>query len=240
MQAEKPRAQIGNGPVRELWRRAPAFRGLVYVAVSVSFAGVIALSVDREHSVTLVSSSHEAAQVAPQPIQSGTPVTQQEALPVPQQAVQGRESERVPLAVQKPMVAAQSGPSAADEDAERARCHPHLIPISASMPQIDVSQMADPSIGHIKVHFWVNGAGLVTREALTATSYATAAERQAELDFTKGLTFTVPNTAECRVREMELIGDYFEMKNSAGQWVTYVKLYPRLSFDTDGVVRSRE
>src|SRR5271154_4446812 len=194
MQAEKPRAQVGNGSVRELWRRAPVFRGLVYVAASISIAAV--------------SGSREAGQVAPQPNQSVTPVTQPEALPVPQQAVQGREPEPLPLAVQKPMAAAQPGPSVAEEDAQRARCHPHLIPISAAMPQIDVSQMADPSIGHIKVHFWVSGAGLVTREVLTATTYATAAERQAELDFTKGLTFTVPNTAECRVREMELIGDY--------------------------------
>jgi hypothetical protein len=50
----------------------------------------------------------------------------------------------------------------------------------------------------------------------------------------------VPKTAECRIREMELIGDYFEMRNAAGQWATYVRLYPRLSFDTDGIVRSRE
>ena len=99
--------------------------------------------------------------------------------------------------------------------------------------------MADTSLGHIKVHFWVNGAGLVTRQVLTATSYAPPAERQAHLDFTKGLTFTVPNTAEYRVRELELIGDFFEM-NAEGRWSTFVRLYPQLSFDADGAMRSRE
>jgi hypothetical protein len=38
---------------------------------------------------------------------------------------------------------------------------------------LDVSQIADTSLGHIKVHFCVNGAGLLTRQVLTATSYAT-------------------------------------------------------------------
>jgi hypothetical protein len=100
--------------------------------------------------------------------------------------------------------------------------------------------MADTSLGHIKVHLWVNGAGLVTPQVLTATSDAAPAERQAQLDFTKGLTFTVPNTAGCRVRELELIGDFFEMRNAEGRWSTFVRLYPRLSFDADGVARSRE
>lgn len=111
---------------------------------------------------------------------------------------------------------------------------------ASSRASLDVSQMADTSLGRIKVHFWVNNSGLVTRQVLTATSYATPAERQAELDFTKGLTFTVPNTAVCRVREMTLIGDFFAMRNAEGPWSTFVGLYPRLSYDSDGVVRSRE
>jgi hypothetical protein len=159
---------------------------------------------------------------------------------MPQPVAPSRNSEPAPLLDQTPAVVAQVADPRAAEDAQLARCHPHLIQRSTAMPQVDVSQMADPGLGHIKVHFWVNGAGLVTREVLTAATYATDAERQAELNFTKDLTFTVPNTAESRVRQMELVGDFFEMKGSTGQWDTFVRLYPRLSFDTDGVVRSRE
>lgn len=239
MQAEKPQAQAVNGSVGELWRRAPAFRRLVYLAATASLAGAIAFSLNSGSATTLEASRGEPAKAEPRPVVP-TSSASQEALPLPQKTAQSYASEPIPLPIPKPGVADQGAAFAGDEDAQRARCHPHLIPGSAAMPQIDVSQMPDPSLGHIKVHFWVNGAGLVSREVLTATTYATAAERQAELEFTKGLTFTVPNTAECRVREMELIGDFFEMRNAAGQWATFVKLYPRLSFDTDGVVRSRE
>jgi hypothetical protein len=66
------------------------------------------------------------------------------------------------------------------------------------------------------------------------------AEQEAEPAYTKTLTFSVPQTNECRLREMELIGDYFEMKSNSGKWATFVKLYPRLSFDSDGKVLSRD
>lgn len=238
MQRQDPQAQLQSDSVSELWRRAPAFRGLVYLAASISLVGAIALSLDYGSEGTAALSSPEALKSARQP---GTTVTSKpQALPMPQPAVQSNKSEPASLPDQSPAVVAQVSASGAEEDAQLARCHPHLMPGSAAMPQIDVSRMADPSLGHIKVHFWVNGAGLVTREVLTATTYATTEERQAELNFTKGLTFTVPNTAACRVREMELVGDFFEMKGSTGQWATFVRLYPRLSFDTDGVVRSRE
>jgi len=82
--------------------------------------------------------------------------------------------------------------------------------------------------------------GIVTREVLTGSTYGTAAEQQAEMAYTKGLTFSLPNTVECRIREVGLVGDYFEMKGSSGSWATFVKLYPRLSFDTDGHIIRRD
>jgi hypothetical protein len=115
-----------------------------------------------------------------------------------------------------------------------------LLSGPATLPQIDVSQMPDPGAGHLKVHFWVNGGGLVTRELLTSGNFATPEERQAELAYTNGLIFRVPDTTECSSREMELVGDYFEMKGVTEQWATYVKLYPRLTLGNNGVVQSRD
>jgi hypothetical protein len=127
-----------------------------------------------------------------------------------------------------------------EEEEAEARCHPHLLNAPASMPQINVGQSTEPSIDHMKIHFWVNGAGRVVREMLTATNFATAAEQQMELEYTRQLTFTVPNTPECASREIELVGDFFENRESSGQWATYVRLYPRFSFTGEGVVASRD
>jgi hypothetical protein len=222
-----------------LWKRAPAFRRVVYLAGVASLAGVIAFSLNQTktapepHQVTTIASTVARASNRGEPIKA---VAQTGA------AVTEHVSDGEAAAIQKPVVdrSEVALDAVAQESARLARCHPHLIPGSAPMPQIDVSKMPDPSIGHIKVHFWVDGRGAVTREVLTGTSYATPAELQAELGFTKTLTFKVPDTVECRTREMELVGDYFEMKGTSGNWATFVKLYPRLSFDSDGVVQSRD
>jgi hypothetical protein len=124
-----------------------------------------------------------------------------------------------------------------DSDEAQARCHPHLLRSVVPMPQIDVSGLADPSIGHIKIHFWVNGAGVVTRDQLTSATFGTPAERQAEVGYLKTLTFSVPKTPECRDREMELIGDVFVSRGATAEWVTLVRLYPRNVFVAPGALR---
>jgi hypothetical protein len=129
---------------------------------------------------------------------------------------------------------------AREEEEAEARCHPHLLHTPARMPQIDVSQMSEPSIGHVKFHFWVNGAGLVSRELLTAANYGTLQEQQAEMGYAKEMTFTVPNTPECSAREIELIGDFFESREPTGNWATFVRLYPRFSFTGDGALSPRD
>ena len=102
------------------------------------------------------------------------------------------------------------------------------------MPQIDVAQIPAPNLGHIKLHLWVNGAGFVTRELVTAATFGTPAELQAETAFAKELTFVLPDTKECRSREVEVIGDFSERREASGQWATYVRLYPRLIFNNTG------
>jgi hypothetical protein len=129
------------------------------------------------------------------------------------------------------------GSASAEDEQTEAICHPHLLRAPASMPQIDVAKMPEPNLGHIKVHFWVNGAGMVTREVLTAATFGTVAEQQAETGYTRELTFALPNTKECQGREVEVIGDFFERRDPGGQWATYVRLYPRFTFDNTGVLR---
>jgi hypothetical protein len=226
-------------PIAQLWRRAPAFRRMTYLAGAVSVMGVLALAFNQTDTVRSSPPAHVAATPA-QVVPASTGPT---VAPTPQSLSQ-RADPGVPAPTGAPtpeIPVNQSATIAAnEEDSQLARCHPHLLPGGGAMPQIDVSQMADPSIGHLKVHFWVNGAGMVTREVLAASNYALPAEQEAELAFTKSLTFSVPQTSECRLREVELIGDFFEMKGSSGKWATFVKLYPRLSFDADGKVLSRD
>ena len=108
------------------------------------------------------------------------------------------------------------------------------------MPQIDATTVANPNLGHIKVHFWVDGAGTVTRELVTQGTLGTPAEQQAEAAYAKGLSFSLPNTPECRTREVEVIGDFFEQRDRTGQWATYLRLYPRFSFGNTGALLRRD
>jgi hypothetical protein len=226
-------------PIAQLWRRAPAFRRITYLAGSASIVGVLALAFNQTDTVR----PSLPAPVAAISAQTVPPSVSPAALPAPQPMSQKTNpGVPAPTGLPAPVVPANQPTTLAgnDEDSQLARCHPHLLPGGGTMPQIDVSQMADPGTGHLKVHFWVNGAGAVTREVLTASNFALPAEQEAELAFTKSLAFSVPQTSECRLREMELIGDYFEMKSNSGKWATMVKLYPRLSFDADGRVLSRD
>jgi hypothetical protein len=209
-----------------LWTRAPGFRRITYLAAASSLIAGWAFVFNQSVAVP------EAAKSAAPSVQVEPAVKATQANP----HAPGMQPQTRPDPAPQPVVAAQ----AKDEDEILARCHPHLIPVRNPVPQIDVSGIQDPSLGHLKVHFWVNGAGVVTREALTGATYSTVQEQQAELAFTKGLTFTVPQTAECRVREIEVIGDYYEMKEEGGKWGTIVKMYPRLSFSPDGALQMRD
>ncbi len=141
-----------------------------------------------------------------------------------------------------PVVAAtpKTDATASDEQQAEAACHPHLVYSPDASPQIDTINLPEPNLAHIKVHFWVNGSGVVVREKLVSAAMGSPAEQQAELAFMRQLIFSVPDIADCRRREIELVGDVFETRNKSGAWTTYVRLYPRLSFDARGIVRSAD
>jgi hypothetical protein len=118
-------------------------------------------------------------------------------------------------------------------------CHPHLTSAPV-LPQIDVANIPQPNLGHLKMSLWVNGSGVVTRESVTEAGLGSAAEQSAEAAFARQLTFSLPNTADCRAREVEVIGDFFEQRTPAGQWTTLVRLYPRLTFGRSGTLQRAE
>jgi hypothetical protein len=117
-----------------------------------------------------------------------------------------------------------------------AECHPHLSPNTTSVPNIDVSERRNPAGVRLKVRFWVNGDGFVTQAFSTGASVYTAWEQEDALHYIKGLTFSVLNTADCRARRMELIGNFFETRGSAGDWATAVELHPLYSLEGTRVV----
>jgi hypothetical protein len=120
-----------------------------------------------------------------------------------------------------------------------AGCHPHLAPSTTLVPNIDVSEMRNPAAVGMKARFWVNGDGFVTQAFVAGANAYRAADQEAALDYIKILTFSVPNTPECRARKMEVIGNFIESKGSNGEWQTVLDLYPRYYFDGRRVVQSR-
>jgi len=110
-----------------------------------------------------------------------------------------------------------------------AGCHPHLTLTPASVPNIDVSNKPNPSAIQLKVRFWVNSDGFVTQAIVTGAIALSRADQEDALDYVRGLTFEVPNTEECRVRQMEMIGRFRESLelDSSGEWATVFEVTPQ-------------
>jgi hypothetical protein len=209
-----------------LWRRAPLWRATIVGAVLVT----VAAAVFRAESPSAMSApAHSATSTVPAMAAGSQKYAQSQASP---SVIAATERESV-----------ENGPasgSVADEDEQaQAVCHPHLLH-APSMPQIDVAGNSAPNLGHIKIHFWVNGAGAVTREVLTAATLGTHVEQEAETSFAKQLTFSVPHTRDCQSREIELIGDFFEQREQTGSWATFVRLYPRFTIGNSGSLERAE
>ena len=216
-----------------LWHRAPIWRATILGAsvLTLAAAALWAESIPKASPAAQPPGPTIAA-----PMTSGRP-----------QGHQIGSADAAPLAIPAPQLT-ENNPSApnvaanqaAEEEQILAMCHPHLLLAPPSMPQIDAASLPNPNLGHIKVHFWVDGAGTVTREILTEGTLGTPAEQQAEAAYAKELSFSLPNTPECRSREVEVIGDFFEQRDRTGQWATYLRLYPRFSFGNTGALLRRD
>jgi hypothetical protein len=119
-----------------------------------------------------------------------------------------------------------------------ADCHPHLT-VSPSVPNFDVGERPNPAAVTLRVRFWVTGDGFVTQAFVTAANVISADDREEALHYVKGLTFSVPNTAECRARQIELIGNFLESRSSMGEWATLFEVHPRYTFDGNHVLQNR-
>jgi hypothetical protein len=116
-----------------------------------------------------------------------------------------------------------------------AGCQPHLREGSTIVPNIEVTDRYNMAAVKLKVRFWVNGDGFVTRAFVAGFTVATAADQEAELDFVQHLTFTVPGTQECRARPLEMIGNFSESRESGGDWATVLEVHPLYAFEGDKV-----
>jgi hypothetical protein len=211
----------------QLWRRAPIWRAVLVAAVLTSATGI--------YLATQSSSGPSASPAIAAPLIPQTAPTAPAGPPAPTQPqttpATPSQSPSVPVAT--------SQPSEEEEEQNLAACHPGLVQ-APPMPQIDVADVAAPNLAHIKYHFWVNGAGSVVRVVKTAANYGTPQEWDAEQGFISAMRFSVPQTQSCRVRQMELIGDVFETREKDGRWVSYIRLYPRLSFAPGGALQRRD
>lgn len=137
-----------------------------------------------------------------------------------------------------PPGAADSAPAPVSEQQAQAACHPHLANGPDTVPQVDATNVSQPGLSHMKIHFWVDGNGTVVRQQMASADFGSPLEQAAELAFVRQLMFAVPDIPDCRRREIEVIGDVYETDNEAGGWTTLVRLYPRFSFDARGALRS--
>jgi hypothetical protein len=120
-----------------------------------------------------------------------------------------------------------------------AECHPNLSPNTPSVPRFDVSRFPRPSAVSLKVRFWVNGDGFVTKAFMVGGSVNDIQDQEEALHYLKGLTFQVPNTDQCRTREIEIIGEFRESPDTSGEWTTVLEIHPRYASVEGRVLESR-
>jgi hypothetical protein len=223
-----------HGTLAGLWKRAPWWRAAIVAAAVVTVAA-IAFRIEQKSDNSIGPDAE--SRVASTPVaDANKPLSHASTTP----PAAPHANETGPARVVSPEPLGAPAASSDEEEQTLAACHPHLISGPTTMPQIDVLGVTQPNLAHIKIHMWVNGAGLVTRETMTEATYGTPAEQQAELNYAKVLAFSLPNTKECRGREVEVIGDVFETRDPSGKWATYVRLYPKLYFNGAGVLQHRE
>ncbi len=138
--------------------------------------------------------------------------------------------------------ALQADPRAAPRTSEQlilAACHPDLSPNTGSVPKFDVSRFPRPSAVSLKVRFWVNSDGFVTKAFMAGGSINDAQNQEEALHYVKGLIFQVPNTDQCRTREIEIIGEFRESADATGEWATVLEIHPRYASVEGRVLESR-
>jgi hypothetical protein len=118
-------------------------------------------------------------------------------------------------------------PSRTSEQTILAECHPDLSPNTASVPRFDVSRFPRPSTVSLKVRFWVNGDGFVSKAFYAGGSINDPQDLEEALHYVKGLIFQVPDKDQCRTREIEILGEFRESADAAGEWATVLEIHPR-------------
>jgi hypothetical protein len=150
-----------------------------------------------------------------------------------------------PRAAAEAAAASAASPAADEASAPQSRpnermilaaCHPELSPNTPSVPRFDVSQARTPWAISLKVRFWVNGDGFVTKAFALGGNAGNTLDAEAALQYTKSLTFQVPNDDECRTREIEIFGEFKESADAGGEWQTVLEIHPRYAMENGNVV----
>jgi hypothetical protein len=117
-----------------------------------------------------------------------------------------------------------------------AECHPDLVPNTPSVPKFDVSRAPRPWTVSLKVRFWVNSDGFVTKAFALGGNVNNSLDQEAALSYTKSLTFRVPNSDDCRGREIEILGEFKESADAGGEWQTILEMHPRYAYQDGKVI----
>jgi hypothetical protein len=222
---------------KTLWRRAWGWR-MAVVGASLFTVGSIALltatDAPQVPATAAVGTQRALAQVAtannlensPQPVR-------------PDPLARSIDPSVVPVNTAGSTIPTETAPGAnpqADEREILASCHPHLLSSPASVPQLDVANTPAPNLAHMTMHFWVNNTGVVTREGGFSGNLGNIGEREAAAGYVRQLTFLLPQTPQCKAREVELVADFGERRSGEG-WDTLVRLSPRYDVARTGELR---
>jgi hypothetical protein len=117
-----------------------------------------------------------------------------------------------------------------------AECHPELSANTTSPPTFEVSPRIRPWAATLKVRFWVNNDGFVTKAFILGGTVDRPEDQEAALRYIKGPTFQLPNTDECRSREIEIVGDFRRTADSNGDYVTVLDIHPQYAYQDGRLV----
>jgi hypothetical protein len=214
---------------RGLWQRAPLWRATVIGASVATVAAFALLAIDHAGKSAPAKTPPSPIVTQAHPGEAGWPP----AAPAP---VKAGGAELTPVATAPALEPALQPATAGEEERAQAACHPGLIR-APDVPSIDTRDIAQPNLAHLRFRFWVSGTGVVVRDRLVGGTLGTEAERLAAQQFLYQTLYSIPDIADCRGREMELVGDFFEARNQSGDWETFVNLHPHLWLDPRGILR---
>ncbi len=221
---------------RGLWQRAPLWRVAVIAAAVTTVAALALMVLDQPAKPAAVPATPPPVVAQAQPAQVPPPESTPAPAPTPAPATpNGSEHPSQGAPTPPAPTATPTAATSLAEERSQAACHPGLAR-APDVPQIDASGLAQPEAARLKYHIWVNDGGLVVRDELVGGTLGSETERIAAQRFLFQMYFNIPEGADCRGREMELVANFFVKRGSSGQWGTLIAVHPLLWADERGII----